>query len=121
MSEFSATWLALREPYDLRARNAAVVNAVVSAFANHPTLNVADLACGTGSTYLKVFFPGPFSGPVVETHYVVDVVAESPANPGCGYINAPVRFTVGSQPAGPLGSWKNYQLNQHNLAVLFRY
>ena len=51
MSGFSDAWLALREPYDRRARNAAVLDAVASAFANHATLNVADLACGTGSTY----------------------------------------------------------------------
>jgi hypothetical protein len=51
MSGFSAAWLALREPYDLRARNAKVLDAVASAFADYPSLNVADLACGTGSTY----------------------------------------------------------------------
>ncbi len=51
MNGFSAAWLALREPYDLHARNAAVLDAVAAAFAHHPTLNVADLACGTGSTY----------------------------------------------------------------------
>jgi len=47
---FSAEWLALREPYDLRARNAAVLDAVAAAFAGRPAVAVVDLACGTGST-----------------------------------------------------------------------
>lgn len=51
MSGFSAAWLALREPHDRRARNANVLDAVASAFADRGPLNVADLACGTGSTY----------------------------------------------------------------------
>ena len=50
MSGFSAAWLALREPHDLRARNAEVLEAVAAAFANQPSLNVVDLASGTGST-----------------------------------------------------------------------
>ena len=54
MTSFSAAWLALREPHDHRARNAKVLDAVASAFANHASLNVADLACGTGSTYRAV-------------------------------------------------------------------
>ena len=47
---FSAAWLGLREPYDLRARNAAVIDAVVAALAGRPSVTIADLACGTGST-----------------------------------------------------------------------
>jgi len=47
---FSADWLALREPYDLRARSPAVLETVVAAFADHPTMTIVDLACGTGST-----------------------------------------------------------------------
>jgi hypothetical protein len=47
---FSADWLALREPYDTKARNAAVLDAVAAAFADRKAINVVDLACGTGST-----------------------------------------------------------------------
>src|SRR6266705_3435723 len=50
MSGFSAEWLALREPYDLAARNAAVLEAVVSAFIEQTSISVVDLACGTGAT-----------------------------------------------------------------------
>ncbi len=50
MSGFAADWLALREPHDLRARNRVVLEAVVEAFADQPSINIADLACGTGST-----------------------------------------------------------------------
>jgi hypothetical protein len=54
MSGFSAGWLALREPYDLRARNRTVLEAVVAAFADHPSVAVVDLACGTGATVRAV-------------------------------------------------------------------
>jgi hypothetical protein len=47
---FSAQWLALREPYDLAARNASVLEAVVGAFSDQNTISVVDLACGTGAT-----------------------------------------------------------------------
>ena len=50
MSGFSADWLALREPYDLRARNPAVLDAVTASFKTRPFVHVVDLACGTGST-----------------------------------------------------------------------
>jgi hypothetical protein len=50
MSGFSADWLALREPYDARARNPAVLDAVVAAFKDCPSMRIVDLACGTGST-----------------------------------------------------------------------
>ena len=50
MSGFSAEWLALRESYDVRARNAAVFDAVVNWSAGKSSLNIVDLACGTGST-----------------------------------------------------------------------
>jgi SAM-dependent methyltransferase len=50
MSGFSADWLALREPYDLSARNREVLDAVLAAFADYASVSIADLACGTGST-----------------------------------------------------------------------
>jgi hypothetical protein len=50
MSGFSAAWLALREPYDLRARNRAVLDAVVGAFEGQTSISVVDLACGSGAT-----------------------------------------------------------------------
>jgi hypothetical protein len=48
---FSAAWLELRELYDLRARNTSVIDAVAAAFAGRPSVMIADLACGTGSTF----------------------------------------------------------------------
>lgn len=50
MSGFSANWLALREPYDRRARNPAVLNAVTLGFRDRSSIAVVDLGCGTGAT-----------------------------------------------------------------------
>jgi hypothetical protein len=50
MSGFSAEWLALREPYDRRARNSGVVEAVLAAL-DPSSVKIVDLACGTGSTF----------------------------------------------------------------------
>jgi len=50
MSGFSAQWLALREPYDMRARNAAVLDVVADAFVRQAAISVVDIGCGTGST-----------------------------------------------------------------------
>jgi SAM-dependent methyltransferase len=50
MSGFSADWLSLREPFDLRARNPVALNALLGAVAGKPNLRIVDLACGTGST-----------------------------------------------------------------------
>jgi len=51
---FSAQWLALREPYDQRARSATVLDQVTAAFAGRPEISVVDLGCGTGSTLRSV-------------------------------------------------------------------
>ena len=40
MSGFSAQWLALREPYDMRARNAAVLDVVADAFVRQAAISV---------------------------------------------------------------------------------
>ena len=50
MSGFSAEWLELREPYDLRARNRAVLDALFDLIADQTSVVIVDLACGTGST-----------------------------------------------------------------------
>ena len=47
---FSSAWLTLREPYDRRARNPAVLDAVTTWAAERPSVAVVDLACGLGST-----------------------------------------------------------------------
>lgn len=49
MSGFSPDWLALREPADIRARNAEVASALSARFALRETVSVVDLGCGTGS------------------------------------------------------------------------
>jgi len=50
VSGFSADWLTLREPYDLRARSREVIAAVAASVAALPSVHVVDLACGTGAT-----------------------------------------------------------------------
>jgi len=49
MTGFSAEWLALREPYDGRARNREVLDAVATYLGPRRSVQVVDLACGTGS------------------------------------------------------------------------
>src|SRR3974390_2628464 len=56
MSGFAVSWLALREPHDLRAGNAAVLDVVVPALNRKETVDIVDLACGTGST-LRALVP----------------------------------------------------------------
>jgi methyltransferase family protein len=47
---FSADWLTLREPFDMRARNLSILDAAAASVAEHPSVRIVDLACGTGST-----------------------------------------------------------------------
>ncbi|CAN5217903.1 hypothetical protein BH11PSE4_BH11PSE4_18890 [soil metagenome] len=50
MTGFSAEWLSLREPHDLRARNPVVIDAVSVFLETRASAQIVDLACGTGST-----------------------------------------------------------------------
>lgn len=51
---FSAEWLTQREPFDQRARNAKVLDAVAVAMSDRSQITIVDLACGTGSTLRAV-------------------------------------------------------------------
>jgi hypothetical protein len=60
MSEFTADWLALREPADARARSARLARLVADRLAGIDESRVLDLAAGTGANvrYLADFLPG---------------------------------------------------------------
>ena len=65
VSGFSADWLTLREPYDLRARSREVIAAVAALVAALPSVHIVDLACGTGATVRALtahFRPGRSGG-----------------------------------------------------------
>jgi hypothetical protein len=50
MSRFTADWLALRERYDLAARNPDVLAAAAASFKSRASVHIVDFACGSGST-----------------------------------------------------------------------
>ncbi|WP_162009418.1 class I SAM-dependent methyltransferase [Labrenzia sp. CE80] len=50
MSGFSADWLALREPFDLKARNQQIEDAFRAALPTDRTVHILDLGSGAGST-----------------------------------------------------------------------
>jgi SAM-dependent methyltransferase len=81
MSGFSTEWLALREPFDMRARDRAVLDAVTSAFRNRQALSIVDLGSGTGSTVraLSARLPKPQSWKLVDNDPVL--LAEAFAMP----------------------------------------
>jgi hypothetical protein len=84
MNAFAAEWLALREPYDAKARNAAILDSAIRSLAGLPSVNVVDLACGTGST-LRALSPRL---PEHQNWRLVDndlgLLARAAANPPAG-------------------------------------
>lgn len=61
MSGFSPEWLALREPADLKARDAGLLQRLSAAVSEREGLTLVDLGTGTGSTLraLAPWLPGP--------------------------------------------------------------
>lgn len=51
MSGFDREWLALREPVDARARDAALLDAAAEAVGEAERKTILDIGCGTGATY----------------------------------------------------------------------
>jgi hypothetical protein len=101
MSGFSAGWLTLREPYDLAARNATVLDAVASAFLDQTAISVVDLACGTGSTLRAV---GPHLPPrqnwrLVDNNLsLLAQVARPPGLPQLNVVTRPVDLARAARP-----------------------
>ena len=63
MTGFSAAWLALREPADHRARNAAVRDSAIAHLAGKAAPRLVDLGCGSGSN-LRALAPHLPSGQI---------------------------------------------------------
>jgi SAM-dependent methyltransferase len=49
MNNFAVDWLARREPYDRRARNPSILDAVVASLQDISVSGIVDLGCGTGA------------------------------------------------------------------------
>lgn len=93
MTRFAADWLTLREPFDLRARNADVLHEVAATFRDLPSPIVADLACGTGSTRraLTEHLPKPQHWRLYDNDLsLLARAAQTPAPPGCTIRTTPV-------------------------------
>lgn len=102
MSGFSAKWLALREPLDLRARNAGVLDAVAAAFQGRRDLSIVDLGSGTGSTVraLGKRLPRPQRWMLVDNDRVL--LAEAFARPHTDDATIETRLFDLNDDAGPL-------------------
>jgi hypothetical protein len=61
MAEFSAAWLALREPVDSRSRSARVARSIADRLPRERPIDILDLAAGTGSNarFLTEYFRSP--------------------------------------------------------------
>jgi hypothetical protein len=87
MSGFSADWLTLREPHDLRARNPAVLDAVAGSVEALSSVRVVDLACGTGSTLraLSPLLPAQQSWQLIDND--LGLLARAKAMPLAKHVN----------------------------------
>ncbi len=93
MSGFSADWLALREPFDVNARNADVLDAVIATLAGNTQPRIVDLACGTGSTVRTLapyFSPGQTWKLVDNDLSLLARAADLTKHTGVSVITAPV-------------------------------
>ena len=90
MSGFKAEWLALREPHDARARNAAVRDAALARIADLDPVAIVDLACGTGSTLraLAPLVPARQTWRIVDNDLSLLARAADSARPERAQINA---------------------------------
>jgi hypothetical protein len=93
MTGFSTQWLALREQYDINARNPDVLAAVSDTFSDLPSLTIVDLACGTGSTRRAIAnrLPAPQHWTLVDNDLsLLARAAALPAPPGCTTRTIPI-------------------------------
>jgi hypothetical protein len=93
MSGFSADWLAMREPYDQRARNHDVLVTLKTAFSHLPSMSVVDLACGTGATRRAIVneLPRPQNWKLVDNDLsLLARAAAAPAPAGCTTRTVPI-------------------------------
>lgn len=90
MTGFSADWLALREPSDAKARNAAVRDAVLASVADLDPVAIVDLACGTGSMMraLAPLLPARQSWRLVDNDLSLLARAADSARPERAWSNA---------------------------------
>lgn len=80
---FTAEWLGLREPLDMRARSIAVLDAVAAACKDRTALSIVDLGSGTGSTVraLSAKLPKPQTWTLVDNDPVLLAEAFACARP----------------------------------------
>ena len=92
MSGFSAAWLALREPYDRRARNATVIEAMVLALGRRSPVGIVDLACGTGANVraLAAHFAGRQNWRLVDNDLSLLARVPQPAAPDIAVTTVPI-------------------------------
>jgi SAM-dependent methyltransferase len=90
VSGFAAEWLALREPYDARARNPVVGDAAMGTVIDLDPVTIVDLACGTGATLraLSPHLPGRQTWRLVDNDLSLLARAADSVRPGRVQITA---------------------------------